>query len=111
MAALLELGVTEAAEALRTGALTAEALTEALLASCVTAAPLNAFISLEPDKVRADARRADQQRQRGVSLGPLHGVPLVIKDNVRRPRERPPLPRIARSIMRQSCSDCWMPVR
>jgi mandelamide amidase len=82
MAALLELGVTEAAEALRTGALTAEALTEALLASCVTAAPLNAFISLEPDNVRADARRADQQRQRGVSLGPLHGVPLVIKDNV-----------------------------
>src|SRR5262249_39164407 len=82
MAAPTELGVTEAAEALSTGTLTAEALAEALLARCVAAAPLNAFISLEPDKVRAEARRADQHRQRGASLGPLHRVPLVIKDNI-----------------------------
>jgi Asp-tRNA(Asn)/Glu-tRNA(Gln) amidotransferase A subunit family amidase len=82
MVAPEELGVREAAEAIRSGALSAEALAEALLARCAAAAPLNAFISLEPDRVRAEARRAEQQRQRGDRLGPLHGVPLVLKDNI-----------------------------
>jgi indoleacetamide hydrolase len=80
--AVSELGVGEAAEALRAGDLTAEALAEALLARCAAQSRLNAFISLEPDKVRAAARRADQRRQRGEPLGPLHGVPLAIKDNI-----------------------------
>jgi mandelamide amidase len=82
MVAPEELGVREAAEAIRSGALTAQALAEALLARCAAAAPLNAFISLEPERVRAAARRADQQRQRGDRLGPLHGVPLALKDNI-----------------------------
>ena len=43
---------------------------------------LNAFITLEPDKVRAAAREADQRRASGASLGPLHGVPLALKDNL-----------------------------
>jgi len=77
-----DLGVREAAEAIRNGALTAEALAEALLRRCAAAAPLNAFISLEPDRVRVAARGADQQRQRGDRLGPLHGVPLALKDNI-----------------------------
>jgi indoleacetamide hydrolase len=82
MVAVFELGVGEAAAALRAGDLTAEALAEALLARCAATSALNAFISLEPDKVRAAARRADQHRQRGEPLGPLHGVPLAIKDNI-----------------------------
>jgi Asp-tRNA(Asn)/Glu-tRNA(Gln) amidotransferase A subunit family amidase len=32
--------------------------------------------------VRAAALRADQRRARGDRLGPLHGVPLVFKDNI-----------------------------
>jgi indoleacetamide hydrolase len=82
MVAVSELGVGEAAAALRAGDLTAEALAEALLVRCAAQSQLNAFISLEPDKVRATARRADQRRQRGERLGPLHGVPLAIKDNI-----------------------------
>jgi Asp-tRNA(Asn)/Glu-tRNA(Gln) amidotransferase A subunit family amidase len=82
MAAPEELGVRRAATAIRNGDLTAEALAESLLGRCAAAAPLNAFISLEPDRVRAAARRADEQRQRGDRLGPLHGVPLVLKDNI-----------------------------
>src|SRR5262252_5409227 len=78
MASLAELGVREAAEALRAGDVAAEAL----LARCASASALNAFISLEPDKVRAAARGADQHRQRGGRLGPLHGVPLALKDNI-----------------------------
>jgi mandelamide amidase len=82
MEALCELGVREAAQAIRAGELTAEALVEALLARCAAASPLNAFISLEPDRARAAARRADEHRRRGDRLGPLHGVPLVLKDNI-----------------------------
>jgi len=82
MAALAELGVRDAAAAIHAGEITAEALAEALLVRCAAAASLNAFISLDPDAVRAAARRADSQRQRGERLGPLHGVPLAIKDNL-----------------------------
>jgi mandelamide amidase len=82
MAALAELGVRDAAAAIRAGEITAEALAETLLARCAAAAALNAFITLDPDAVRAAARQADIQRQRGERLGPLHGVPLAIKDNI-----------------------------
>jgi Asp-tRNA(Asn)/Glu-tRNA(Gln) amidotransferase A subunit family amidase len=46
MAALFELGAGRAADAVRNGEQTAEALAEALLARCAAASPLNAFISL-----------------------------------------------------------------
>src|SRR5262245_19355124 len=81
MVALVELGARRAADALRTGEQTAEALAEALLARCA-ASPLNAFITLEAEHLRAAARAADQRRQRGERLGPLHGVPLALKDNI-----------------------------
>jgi indoleacetamide hydrolase len=76
-----ELGVADAAAAIRSGALSAQALAEALLKRCAAAAPLNAFISLEPERVRAAARAADDLQRRGNKLGPLHGVPLALKDN------------------------------
>src|SRR5258707_7531254 len=82
MVALFELGARGAADAVRNGEQTAEALAEALLARCAAASPLNAFISLEADRMRAAARPADQRRQRGERLGPLHGVPLALKDNI-----------------------------
>ena len=81
MLALAELGAAEAAAAIRAGDISAQALIDALLDRCTRAASLNAFISLDPDAVRAAARRADQQRQRGERLGPLHGVPIALKDN------------------------------
>src|SRR5215510_7946886 len=64
MVALFELGARRAAEAIRNGERTAEALAEALLARCA-ASPLNAFITLEAERLRAAARAADQWRQRG----------------------------------------------
>jgi Asp-tRNA(Asn)/Glu-tRNA(Gln) amidotransferase A subunit family amidase len=56
MAALFELGARRAADAVRKGEQTAEALAEALLARCAAASALNAFISLEADRLRAAAR-------------------------------------------------------
>ena len=77
-----ELTVAEAASALRAGTLGAEHYADALLERCTAHADLNAFIAIEPERVRAAARAADQARRSGAALGALHGVPLVLKDNI-----------------------------
>jgi indoleacetamide hydrolase len=82
MPKLHDLGVAEAANAIRTGEIKAEALAEALLARAASHASLNAFIALDAERVRAAARDADRQRGSGASLGKLHGVPLALKDNL-----------------------------
>jgi Asp-tRNA(Asn)/Glu-tRNA(Gln) amidotransferase A subunit family amidase len=82
MPKLHDLGVAEAANAIRTGEIKAEALADALLTRTAAQANLNAFITLDADRVRAAAREADQQRASGASLGKLHGVPLALKDNL-----------------------------
>jgi aspartyl-tRNA(Asn)/glutamyl-tRNA(Gln) amidotransferase subunit A len=41
---------------------------------------LNVFIHLDRDKARADARAAEQDIMAGRSRGPLHGIPVGIKD-------------------------------
>src|SRR5262245_11065197 len=81
MAALFELGAGRAADALRNGEHTAEALAEALLARCA-ASPLNAFITLEAERLPAAARCAVTRRQRGGRRRPLPGGPLALKDNI-----------------------------
>jgi len=79
---LHEMGVVEAATAIRSGDITAEALASALLERAKMFSALNAFNTLDADQVTTAARRADQQRQAGQALGPLHGVPVAFKDNV-----------------------------
>jgi amidase len=41
---------------------------------------LNAMIRVSPD-ARADARRMDEERRQGRVRGPLHGIPIIVKDN------------------------------
>jgi indoleacetamide hydrolase len=77
-----ELGVAEAADAVRRGAISAAGLAEALLARIEGAGALNAFISLDADRVLRAAREVDAARAAGKPLGRLAGVPLVIKDNI-----------------------------
>lgn len=43
---------------------------------------LNAFCAVTADHARAAARRAEQHVMRGEPLGPLHGVPVSIKDTL-----------------------------
>ncbi|HEX2688945.1 MAG TPA: indoleacetamide hydrolase [Kofleriaceae bacterium] len=78
---LTELSVAKAAELVRTHAITSVQLTEAYLARADVARSLNAFVTLDRDFALAAARRADAELASGKSRGPLHGVPLVIKDN------------------------------
>lgn len=42
---------------------------------------INAVIALNPDAL-AEARARDTERKSGKSRGPLHGVPILIKDNI-----------------------------
>lgn len=41
---------------------------------------LNAVVSVDAPRARAAAKRADEARKRGRPLGPLHGVPITLKD-------------------------------
>jgi len=42
---------------------------------------LNAVVQLRADEALADARRADQRMAGGATVGPLHGVPITVKDS------------------------------
>ncbi len=43
---------------------------------------LNAVVVKRYDAGRAEARQADERRARGEALGPLHGVPITIKESL-----------------------------
>jgi Asp-tRNA(Asn)/Glu-tRNA(Gln) amidotransferase A subunit family amidase len=81
-AALTDLSAAEAVARMRRGELSSEGYAEALLERCASAKAINAFITLEPDQVLRDARAADQLRARGAKLGPLHGLPIPVKDSI-----------------------------
>src|SRR5208282_5221127 len=63
-----------------------EAMTEryaaALLERCQQGKALNAFITLPQERVLEAARAADRFRTSGGKLGPLHGLPIPVKDSV-----------------------------
>jgi indoleacetamide hydrolase len=81
-AELVDLSAVDAVAALRRGDVTAERYASALLAQCERGKPLNAFITLEPERVLEAARAADRRRSSGAKLGPLHGLPIPVKDSV-----------------------------
>jgi len=41
---------------------------------------LNAVVTIDAERARADAKAADEAIARGDSIGPLHGVPFTLKD-------------------------------
>ena len=43
---------------------------------------LNAICTFTPEKALEKAKKAETMVQQGVSLGPLHGIPITIKDLV-----------------------------
>jgi amidase len=72
---------TEAAAAIRRRAVSSRELTERMLARIARHQPaLGAMATLTPAVALAAARAADQALARGTVLGPLHGVPVTIKD-------------------------------
>ena len=67
---------------MRRGELSAEEYAAALLQRCEAGEHLNAFITLDPQRVLEAAREADRRRASGEELGPLHGLPIPVKDSV-----------------------------
>ncbi len=84
---LASLTAAEAASAIAASDLTSEALVAGLLERVAaidgpaTDVALRAVAGVADDAL-AVARERDSQRRAGVSLGALHGLPVVIKDNV-----------------------------
>ena len=75
------LTIAEAAARLRSGRLSSLELTESLLARAQAAQDsIAAFITFTQDAALEAARRADAELARGLDRGPLHGIPLGIKD-------------------------------
>src|SRR5690348_10023137 len=44
-------------------------------------APLNSIIAINPDAI-AQARALDAERRDSRTRGPLHGIPILVKDNI-----------------------------
>ncbi|HVR70354.1 MAG TPA: amidase family protein [Vicinamibacteria bacterium] len=82
MAGEADLSAVEAVARMREGDLEAQDYARALLARCQAGRHLNAFIALSPETVLEAARAADRHRAAGCHLGPLHGLPIPIKDSV-----------------------------
>ena len=77
------LDIARASERLRHRTLTSLALTESCLQQIDTLNPeLNAFITITRDEALAAARTADAEIARGEWRGPLHGIPISLKDLV-----------------------------
>jgi Asp-tRNA(Asn)/Glu-tRNA(Gln) amidotransferase A subunit family amidase len=75
------LSASEAARLIREGAISSEQLVEACLARVREIdAQVQAWAFLDADHALAQARAADQLRVSGQPTGPLHGVPIGIKD-------------------------------
>ena len=75
------LTASETAARIRDGALSAEEAVRACLRRIADLNPrLNAVVDLHADEAVARAREADAATARGESRGPLHGVPLTVKD-------------------------------
>jgi len=75
------LSASDAARAISDGALSAQELVEACLARIDEAeSGIEAWTHLDPEHARVQARARDQDRREGRPIGPLHGVPVGIKD-------------------------------
>ncbi len=79
---LNEVSVWQLQKKMESGELTAEALCRKYLDRiALTDAVLRSVIELNPDAL-AIAIKLDQERKAGKLLGPLHGIPVMIKDNI-----------------------------
>lgn len=79
-----EATISELQQAMTAGRTSSAELVDAYLARIAAydqrGPELNAMIRLNPN-ARAEARQLDEERQRGRVRGPLHGIPIILKDN------------------------------
>jgi amidase len=77
--------VAQLQAAMASGKLTSENLTKEYIARIIAldqnGPGVNAVLELNPDAL-AMARHADKLRRKGIVLGPMHGIPVLLKGNV-----------------------------
>ena len=79
---IIEATIPGIQDALRRGDLTSRDLVDMYLARIERYEPLlNAVISINP-RARSEAETLDAERAMGFVRGPLHGIPIAIKDNI-----------------------------
>jgi Asp-tRNA(Asn)/Glu-tRNA(Gln) amidotransferase A subunit family amidase len=76
------LSAVDALHAMASGAMTAEQYVTLLMLRISSNAGLNAVIHLDPERVLAAARAADALRASGEAVGPLNGLPVLVKDSI-----------------------------
>jgi Asp-tRNA(Asn)/Glu-tRNA(Gln) amidotransferase A subunit family amidase len=78
---LVALGAAEAAAKIASGEITSEELVAACLDRVTALEPqLRAWAFLDRDRALEQAKAADLTRREGRGVGPLHGVPIGVKD-------------------------------
>ncbi|MFC6066342.1 amidase [Streptomyces ochraceiscleroticus] len=76
-----ELSLAEAADAIGDGHLSPVELTESVLARIEATEPLvNAYAAVTADSAREQAAAAEREIAAGRRRGPLHGIPMALKD-------------------------------
>lgn len=68
------------AERIRTGRVSSREVTEELLARIADDTQVNAVVEVRREHALAAAERADAMVSEGAPIGPLHGVPMTVKD-------------------------------
>ncbi len=78
-----EFSITGAALALRDGSTTSVRLAELVLGRArMVDAQVHAYLTLDSDGLLRAAAEADQAMAAGEDRGPLHGIPIALKDNL-----------------------------
>lgn len=76
-------GAARLAAALSAGDVSSRELLDLYLARVEAADPaLNAVVTLDAERAQGLAREADEALARGTAAGPLHGLPITIKDTI-----------------------------
>src|SRR6266851_161079 len=77
------LTLAEASSRIQAGSVTSTALVTACLARVDVYNPkINAFITVIRDQALAQAQALDAEQRSGKLRGPLHGIPIALKDNI-----------------------------
>ena len=90
--------ITDVAPGVAAGKIKSEKLTEDCLAKIAELNPqLNAFITVTADEALQQARQADKEIAGGRHIGPLHGIPISLKDLI----DQQGVPTTAASLVRK----------
>ena len=100
MSDLTDLGACELAATIRERRASSREVVQAFLARIERLnGPINAIVSLDEEGALRKAQQADEARARGERVGPLHGVPVTLKDchataGIRTTAGHPPLDQV-----------------